>query len=105
MGLGKTIQTLTRIVEGKPSAADLGKAKNAYMKATLWVVNGIKVFGLLILRFFRRVVAPVSVMPQWASEIEKLAPGLRVIQHHGPKRATSMHPPNPVLLFSLKHML
>ncbi|KAF8336587.1 SNF2 family N-terminal domain-containing protein [Cantharellus anzutake] len=67
MGLGKTIQTVTRILDGKPSGSDLAKAKNLYTKATL-------------------VVAPVSVMPQWASEIEKMAPGLRVIQHHGPKR-------------------
>ena len=52
MGLGKTIQTLTRVVEGKPSKADLEKAKNAYMKATLYVVSGRKISGLPILRHF-----------------------------------------------------
>lgn len=38
---------------------------------------------------WRRVVCPVSLVSQWASEIEKMAVGLRVIQHHGPSRTSS----------------
>ena len=37
MGLGKTIQMLTRIVEGKPTAEDLQVSKWKYGKGTLCV--------------------------------------------------------------------
>ncbi|KAJ3534788.1 hypothetical protein NM688_g7079 [Phlebia brevispora] len=66
MGLGKTIQTIARIVEGRPpkSARDDG-----YAKTTL-------------------VVCPVAVVGQWAAEIARFAEGFRVIEHHGPSRTT-----------------
>ncbi|KDQ12526.1 hypothetical protein BOTBODRAFT_112769 [Botryobasidium botryosum FD-172 SS1] len=67
MGLGKTIQTLCRIVEGKPSKEDLKKSGG--IAATL-------------------IVAPVGLIAQWASEVEKMCTGLKVIQHHGPTRTT-----------------
>ncbi|TFY74691.1 hypothetical protein EWM64_g9322 [Hericium alpestre] len=66
MGLGKTIQTLTRIVDGKPRRSD---KDDGWSAATL-------------------VVAPVGLVGQWASEIAKMAVGLRVVQHHGPSRTT-----------------
>ncbi|PSR75765.1 hypothetical protein PHLCEN_2v8882 [Hermanssonia centrifuga] len=66
MGLGKTVQTLVRIVDGRPTKS--AKAEG-YAAATL-------------------VVCPVAVVGQWASEIRKYAEGLTVIEHHGPNRAT-----------------
>ncbi|KII91481.1 hypothetical protein PLICRDRAFT_51622 [Plicaturopsis crispa FD-325 SS-3] len=66
MGLGKTIQTLTRIVEGKPTKAD---RKEGWAKGTL-------------------VVCPVALVGQWATEIAKMAVGLKVIEHHGASRTT-----------------
>ncbi|KAI5118940.1 hypothetical protein M0805_006286 [Coniferiporia weirii] len=67
MGLGKTIQTLTRIVDGRPRKTD----KDAGFAASTIVV------------------CPVALVSQWASEINKMAVGLRVIEHHGPTRTTS----------------
>ncbi|CCM05412.1 uncharacterized protein FIBRA_07629 [Fibroporia radiculosa] len=66
MGLGKTIQTITRIVDGRISKKD--KA-DGYARATL-------------------VACPVAVVSQWASEIQKIAIGLTVVEHHGPSRAS-----------------
>ncbi|KAH7929303.1 hypothetical protein BV22DRAFT_1110033 [Leucogyrophana mollusca] len=66
MGLGKTIQTLTRIVEGKPRKSD---------KADGWAGSTL-------------VVCPVSLVSQWASEIQKMATNVRVVEHHGPGRTT-----------------
>ncbi|KAI0640403.1 SNF2 family N-terminal domain-containing protein [Trametes meyenii] len=66
MGLGKTISTLTRVLEGRPTKKD--KAAG-YSAATL-------------------VVCPVSLVSQWASEVKKYTSGLRVVQHHGPSRAS-----------------
>ncbi|KAH7910542.1 SNF2 family N-terminal domain-containing protein [Hygrophoropsis aurantiaca] len=64
MGLGKTIQTLTRIVEGRAKKSD---------KAEGWAASTL-------------VVCPVSLVSQWASEIQKMAVGIRVLEHHGPSR-------------------
>ncbi|THH01396.1 hypothetical protein EW145_g6925 [Phellinidium pouzarii] len=66
MGLGKTIQTLTRIVDGRPRKAD---KEAGFAASTI-------------------VVCPVALVSQWASEISKMAVGLRVIEHHGPTRTT-----------------
>jgi SNF2 family DNA or RNA helicase len=37
-----------------------------------------------------RVVCPVSLVSQWASEIAKMAKNMIVVEHHGPSRTTSM---------------
>ncbi|KAI0342449.1 hypothetical protein BDW22DRAFT_1330967 [Trametopsis cervina] len=66
MGLGKTIQTITRIVEGRAPKS----AKEAGFAATTLVV------------------CPVAVVSQWAAEIQKMAVGLTVIEHHGQNRTT-----------------
>ncbi|KAI0039548.1 hypothetical protein FA95DRAFT_1684246 [Auriscalpium vulgare] len=66
MGLGKTIQTLARIVEGRPRKSDRHEG---------WAAGTL-------------VVCPVGLVSQWASEIAKMAVGLTVVQHHGPSRAT-----------------
>lgn len=67
MGLGKTIQMLTRIVEGRPTKTD---KKEGWAAPTL-------------------VVCPLALVAQWKSEAAKITDGLRVIEHHGPKRATN----------------
>ncbi len=59
MGLGKTIQTLTHL------CAEAGKTP-----------------GLPSL-----VIAPTSVVPNWAAEAEKFTPGLKVVTIHGADRA------------------
>ncbi|KZT22942.1 hypothetical protein NEOLEDRAFT_1157534 [Neolentinus lepideus HHB14362 ss-1] len=66
MGLGKTIQTLARIVEGRPTKVD---KKDGWAAPTL-------------------VVCPLALVAQWKSEAAKITEGLRVIEHHGPKRTT-----------------
>ncbi|KAI0922976.1 hypothetical protein AcV5_009827 [Taiwanofungus camphoratus] len=66
MGLGKTIQTITRIIDGRPSRKE---KKSEFSATTL-------------------VICPVAVVSQWASEIKKIAIGLRVIEHHGQSRTS-----------------
>ncbi|KAG8215967.1 putative ATP-dependent helicase, partial [Butyriboletus roseoflavus] len=66
MGLGKTIQTLTRIVDGRAKKSD---------KLDGWAASTL-------------VICPVSLVSQWASEISRMAVGLRVIEHHGQSRTT-----------------
>ncbi|TRM67085.1 SNF2 family N-terminal domain-containing protein [Schizophyllum amplum] len=68
MGLGKTIQTLARIVEGRPKKAD---REEGWSGSTL-------------------VVCPLALVDQWASEAAKMAKGLIVVKHHGPNRASDM---------------
>lgn len=63
MGLGKTIQTIATIVSNPPD-------RNSIVRQTL-------------------VVAPVSLLDQWISELEKkVKPGhrLKVYKYHGPNR-------------------
>ncbi|KAF9781271.1 SNF2 family N-terminal domain-containing protein [Thelephora terrestris] len=64
MGLGKTIQTLVRIVEGKPHASEKG---GGFIPSTL-------------------VIAPTSLATQWEEEIQRLVPSLRVLLHTGASR-------------------
>ena len=59
MGLGKTLQTLTHL------CAEAAKKPG---RPSL-------------------VIAPTSVVPNWASEAEKFVPGLRVVTFHGSERA------------------
>ncbi|KIM92388.1 hypothetical protein PILCRDRAFT_810445 [Piloderma croceum F 1598] len=66
MGLGKTIQTLARIIDGRPKKSD---------KQDGWAAGTL-------------VVCPVALVSQWASEIQKMCIGLRVIEHHGASRTT-----------------
>lgn len=70
MGLGKTTQIVSRIVDYKMKEDDDVKRKETkkYGKTTL-------------------VVCPASVVTQWEAEIKKMAPGLRVLAHHGSSRS------------------
>ncbi|TFK32090.1 SNF2 family N-terminal domain-containing protein [Crucibulum laeve] len=69
MGLGKTIQTLTRIVEGRAKKSD---------KEDGWTATTL-------------VICPLALVAQWASEIEKMATGLKVLKHHGTSRTSDPH--------------
>jgi non-specific serine/threonine protein kinase len=59
MGLGKTVQAIATFVSEREPGTDVGPT---------------------------RVVSPMSVTQQWAREIARFAPGLRVHLHHGPSR-------------------
>src|SRR6185312_6727551 len=56
MGLGKTVQAIAMLASEREETQGLGP--------TL-------------------VVCPMSVVKQWAAEIERFAPSLRVLSHHG----------------------
>ena len=62
MGLGKTVQAIATLVSEREDAGE-------EVGPTL-------------------VVSPMSVSQQWAREIARFAPGLRVHLHHGPSRLT-----------------
>ncbi|KAH9915737.1 P-loop containing nucleoside triphosphate hydrolase protein [Fomitopsis serialis] len=76
MGLGKTIQTIVRIVEGRAKKQDQKEAGHRRLCRHIDGVCG-------------RVVCPVAVVSQWASEVKRMAPGLIVVEHHGPKRTSA----------------
>ena len=79
--LGKTIQTVVRIVDGPPSKED---RRNGWARSTLWVTLQEYIF---LFSYFIRVICPVALIGQWAQEINKYTGnGLRVIQHYGPNR-------------------
>jgi SNF2 family DNA or RNA helicase len=65
--VGKTIQVITRITEGKRTAEE--KAKG-YARPTLIIVG-------------------LTILPQWSEECHKFSPGLRVVVHHGTGRTRS----------------
>ncbi|KAL1757353.1 SNF2 family N-terminal domain-containing protein [Schizophyllum commune] len=66
MGLGKTIQTLTRVVEGRPKKQD---REEGWSGSTL-------------------IVCPLALVEQWESEAKKMAPGIKVVKHHGSNRTS-----------------
>ncbi|KAG9022470.1 hypothetical protein FRB95_014736 [Tulasnella sp. JGI-2019a] len=68
MGLGKTCQTICRIVDFQ-------------MANTTSVAREAKKWGRSTLIF-----CPQAVVGQWESEIKKMAPKLRTHVHHGPSR-------------------
>ena len=85
MGLGKTVQTLARIVEGIPTAAE---RMAGYKGGTLWVSCAIKFHSDM-----GSIIAPLAVMEQWAAEVRtKTEPGrVTVSTHHGPSRTKCTH--------------
>ena len=70
MGLGKTVQTLALLEELR--------------------AGGIKRPSL--------VVAPRSLLFNWAAEAKRFAPKLRVLEHHGPDRAKNVFTDHDVVL-------
>jgi SNF2 family DNA or RNA helicase len=65
--IGKTVQVITRITEGKRTAEE--KAKG-YSRPTLIIVG-------------------LTILPQWKEECHKFSPSLRVVVHHGTNRTRS----------------
>ncbi|NET36752.1 MAG: DEAD/DEAH box helicase, partial [Cyanothece sp. SIO1E1] len=65
MGLGKTVQVIARLVQEKELATQ----------------QGVKSIPPTLL------IAPTSVVGNWYKEIEKFAPHLRALVHHGTQRA------------------
>jgi SNF2 family DNA or RNA helicase len=65
MGLGKTVQVIARLLQEREQAEQ----------------SGIKNLPPTLL------IAPTSVVGNWKREIEKFAPNLRAIVHHGTQRA------------------
>jgi hypothetical protein len=86
MGLGKTVQTLARIVEGAPTAQE---RKAGFKGGTLWV-SAVSLPKTTLRS--SRIVAPLAVMEQWAAEVRnKTSPGrIKVSTHHGPSRSKCM---------------
>ncbi|KAJ7154612.1 SNF2 family N-terminal domain-containing protein [Mycena filopes] len=64
MGIGKTIQALTAVVDRPPTKRD---TEDGYVGATL-------------------VVCPLGVMQHWVQETTKVTVGLTVVQYHGPAK-------------------
>jgi SNF2 family DNA or RNA helicase len=64
MGLGKTIQVIARLIQEREFADDV----NANVPPTL-------------------LIAPTSVVGNWRREMQKFAPHLKAIVHHGGERA------------------
>jgi len=62
MGLGKTLQTIAWLLDEKQSGRSQGRPS--------------------------LVVAPTSVVPNWAAEVRRFAPDLRVLVLDGPQRAS-----------------
>ncbi|MCU9519296.1 DEAD/DEAH box helicase [Corynebacterium sp. ES2794-CONJ1] len=75
MGLGKTLQLLT-----------LQAIEKAEFETQMHAMRGItsrSPYGPSL------VVAPTSVVGNWAKEAQKFTPELKVLVHHGPKRMSS----------------
>lgn len=84
--LGKTIQTVVRIVDGLPSKED---RKKGWSKTTLQVSFAIFLYQSNGWCYRHRVVCPVALVKQWAQEIKKYTGGiLRVVEHYGPSRTS-----------------
>jgi SNF2 family DNA or RNA helicase len=67
MGLGKSAQVIARLLQEREGLAKNGKGKAAPVLPTL-------------------LIAPTSVVGNWQKEMEKFAPELRSIVHHGTQR-------------------
>lgn len=80
MGLGKTVQVIARLVQEQEQAEQAGLA----LQPTL-------------------LIAPTSVVGNWRKEIEKFAPHLRAIVHHGNERAKDI--PNFQLMAQQNHVV
>ncbi|MCM1982413.1 DEAD/DEAH box helicase [Lyngbya confervoides] len=71
MGLGKTVQVIARLVLERTPSQPRKKAKPTQVPPTL-------------------LIAPTSVLGNWVKELERFAPQLRAIVHHGSDRPQSV---------------
>ncbi|TYQ23571.1 DEAD/DEAH box helicase [Pseudanabaena sp. UWO311] len=87
MGLGKTVQIIARLVNER--AAIGGVAEPTKAKKTAKTAKSQKVIPAVV--SINEIpptllIAPTSVVGNWQKEIEKFAPHLRAIVHHGSDR-------------------
>lgn len=86
--LGKTIQTVVRIVDNRPSTED---RKAGWGKATLYEAHNLMLYDLINIPY--SVVCPVALIEQWSQEIKKFTGSkFTVVQHYGPSRSTGTKP-------------
>ncbi len=96
MGLGKTIQTLTllsqaHLVEKPLVTAPQPLPQNIQYSGQLDLFSSLpeEVTGLASGKGnCSLIVMPLSLVHNWQEEIQRFAPGLKVLQHAGPARAT-----------------
>ncbi|HEX8341715.1 MAG TPA: SNF2-related protein, partial [Tepidisphaeraceae bacterium] len=97
MGLGKTIQFIALLLQEREAAAAATERLNGHVHADAdhpaeangSITNGVpapataseKRVGPTLL------FAPASVLGNWTRELQKFAPNLKVLSHHGPARA------------------
>ncbi|MFN5860697.1 MAG: SNF2-related protein, partial [Pseudanabaena sp.] len=87
MGLGKTVQIIARLVNERAAVSEVTEptkakksAKTAKSKKVLPAFASVNEIPPTLL------IAPTSVVGNWQKEIEKFAPHLRAIVHHGSDR-------------------
>ncbi|KLU90044.1 ATP-dependent DNA helicase [Magnaporthiopsis poae ATCC 64411] len=81
MGLGKTLEVIGLILlHRRPSAPG-----NSAPVSALDVNPHLKFSGATL------IITPETLRDQWASELRKHAPGLRVMVYHGMRKATKKH--------------
>jgi SNF2 family DNA or RNA helicase len=79
MGLGKTIQVIARLVNEQADVNEAPKASKTTRSKKIAETTPPTPKPTLL-------VAPTSVVGNWKKEIEKFAPHLRVVVHHGSDR-------------------
>lgn len=87
MGLGKTVQIIARLVNERAAISEVAEStkakkstKTAKSKKVLPAFASVNEIPPTLL------IAPTSVVGNWQKEIEKFAPHLRAIVHHGSDR-------------------
>jgi SNF2 family DNA or RNA helicase len=95
MGLGKTVQIIARLVNEKaesngaqadPKAKKSTKSTKTIAKATTTKKASAKISEPIAVPKPTLLIAPTSVVGNWYKEIEKFAPHLSAIVHHGSDR-------------------
>jgi SNF2 family DNA or RNA helicase len=89
MGLGKTVQIIARLVNER--AANNSLPETSKTKKTTKTTKGKKTADFVdaestLILTPTLLIAPTSVVGNWQKEIEKFAPHLRAIVHHGSDR-------------------
>ncbi|WP_295624898.1 DEAD/DEAH box helicase [uncultured Corynebacterium sp.] len=91
MGLGKTVQILALLLhekEGRLAAEtpEVRAAREEYDAASEREDDGVRVLDGVVKRFPTLLVAPMSVVSNWAAEAARFTPGLKVEVLHGGNR-------------------
>ncbi|KAG8997479.1 hypothetical protein FRB93_014090 [Tulasnella sp. JGI-2019a] len=94
VGLGKTCQTIYRIVDFQMAdtasvARDKEVGKADLVRTAIALLSYRHSYRIILnasISGVPRIVCPQAVVGQWESEIKKMAPRLRTRVHHGPSR-------------------